>query len=62
MTPGYQIEDLDALFPTMYRQTNLGFFAECGTVFKDDGTTQTYQYSELNMGPSQVRHTPGGSE
>ena len=62
MTPGYQIEDLDALFPTMYRQTNLGFSVECGTIFKDDSTTQTDQYSELNMGPSQVRHTLGGLE
>lgn len=52
MTLGYQIEDLDALFPTIYRQTNLIFFAKCGTAFKDDGTTQTDQYFERNMGPS----------
>ena len=43
-------------------QSNLGFSAECGTVFKDDDTTQIDQYFELNMGPSQVRHVPGVQE
>ena len=62
MTPRSQIKDLDALVPTMYRHTNLGFFTKCGIVFKDDNTTQIDQYYELNMGPSKVRHTPGGSE
>ena len=38
----------------------LGFSAECGTVFKEGGTTQTDQYFELNLGPIQVRYIPGG--